>query len=249
MSNFDLEQAITCGHLSNYVYLDNFERHISLMFKANIRTTDFNINGSFVSMFVFKSVGYIVFRGTEPTDWRDLVADIRAWPTESDTTGNVHRGFKRALDFVYPNIINWLSNNIGTSNKIVITGHSLGAAMASICTARINKKGYNVSLYTYGSPRVGNKVWTKQFENIDANRIVNNNDIITKIPPFGLYHHVGKICYMDYKGILHMSTPTTTQRFIDKLRSFLRACAKGQIFSLIYDHFMDHYVEKLKRNR
>ncbi|KAF2092227.1 alpha/beta-hydrolase [Saccharata proteae CBS 121410] len=68
--------------------------------------------------------------------------------------------------------------------QIVTTGHSLGAAIADFAAAELRNDGYNVKLYTYGSPRVGdlnisNHI-TKQGQNW---RITHYNDPVPQLPP------------------------------------------------------------------
>ena len=47
------------------------------------------------------------------------------------------------------------------NSKISITGHSLGAAIATHCAVDLmaNYNIRNFTLYTYGSPRVGDKTF------------------------------------------------------------------------------------------
>jgi len=176
--------------------------------------------------------------------WTDIVADIKAWRSDSDTVGEVHAGFKGELDKIGPNISKWIEQF--EDKKLVITGHSLGAAMATLFAARLNKRGGDVVLYTYGSPRAGNIEWSKQFENIAAYRFVNTNDIVCTVPPFGFYTHVGELHYMSYKGIILTKT-SWWQRMGDKLRGRLRAWQKRQLFSGIYDHMGSRYIKKIKQ--
>lgn len=185
----------------------------------------------------------IVFRGTEPTEFSDIIADIKAWPSESDTVGNVHSGFKGELDKIYPEIVGWLKQF--DHKKLVVTGHSLGAAMATLFAARQSKLDYDVCLYTFGSPRVGNDEWAEQFANIEAYRFVNNNDIVCTVPPFGYYTHIGELHYMSYTGKIILGT-TWYQRLHDKVRGRIRAWSKRQLFSGIYDHLGVRYIKKIK---
>ena len=91
-------------------------------------------------------------------------------------------------------------NNI--KRKIWITGHSLGAALATLAADRYrNVKG----LYTYGSPRVGDKDFKKNFR-MNTYRFVNNNDIVTKVPPAGMYRHVGELRHIDGDGVIRDKT-------------------------------------------
>ena len=83
-----------------------------------------------------------------------------------------------------------------------MTGHSLGAALATLAADRY---GDVQGLYTYGSPRVGDRMFKVDF-NVNAYRFVNNNDIVAKVPPASMYCHVGQLKYIDRDGRLHEHT-------------------------------------------
>ena len=95
---------------------------------------------------------FIAFRGTEPNQMRDLLADAKAWRKPARERGLVHFGFAQALDKVYDNIVRWIDEqNLDGERNITCTGHSLGAALATIMASRLDAN----ELYTFGSPRVG----------------------------------------------------------------------------------------------
>ncbi len=129
----------------------------------------------------------------------DWMANFNFLPERWAQGGNVHRGFKAALQEVWPELENYISNLQKNNLKIWLTGHSLGAALATLAADRYsNVQG----LYTYGSPRVGDRNFKKNF-NVNTYRFVNNADIITKVPPAGMYCHVGEVKYIDGAGIIH----------------------------------------------
>lgn len=68
--------------------------------------------------------------------------------------------------------------------EIVIAGHSLGAAIATLSAAHIRDSGYNATLYAFASPRVGNQFLadhiTAQGNN---NRFVHAQDPVPYLPP------------------------------------------------------------------
>src|SRR5262249_24026820 len=82
------------------------------------------------------------------------------------------------------------------SSEICFTGHSLGAALATLALSRFN--GGQASLYTVGSPRVGNARFCERVLQKSGNqvfRFVNNNDLVTHVPikaPF--YDHGTRFC-------------------------------------------------------
>ncbi|KAJ4727270.1 Phospholipase A1 [Melia azedarach] len=73
--------------------------------------------------------------------------------------------------------------------SITITGHSLGAALATLTAYDINSTFSNapmVTVISFGGPRVGNRSFRCQLEKCGTKilRIVNSDDLITKVPGF-----------------------------------------------------------------
>ena len=186
---------------------------------------------------------FIVFRGTEPTQLKDILADLKAWPKQAREKGLVHFGFAQAIDKVYDSIVQWLSEQkLDDECKITCTGHSLGAALATICASRLDAH----ELYTFGSPRVGNRAFVKEMKNdgIKHYRFVNNNDIVTSVPLPIIYRHSGELVYINHFG--NIRKMSTWQRIKDKWRGRARALAKGQPFDGAFDHSMDLYYQKVQ---
>ncbi len=109
-------------------------------------------------------------------------------------TSRVHFGFQRALDQVWPQVEKLLNDYRAAhpQAEIVFTGHSLGAALATLAVARF--RGDGGSLYTIGSPRVGNAPFGDMVRRQTGGKIfrfVNHQDLVTHVPieaPF--YRHV-----------------------------------------------------------
>ena len=119
-------------------------------------------------------------------------------PVEWDQGGKVHKGFKKALDEVWNELSDYLIKE-QQDRKIWITGHSLGATLATLAADRYAKVQ---GLYTFGSPRVGDIDFKNDFL-ANSYRFVNNNDIVTTVPPGDLYPHVGELRYIDPDGCIH----------------------------------------------
>jgi triacylglycerol lipase len=135
----------------------------------------------------------VVFRGTEPTSWEDIKADV-----QFRKIGGIHRGFKAALDDVWNQLITDYNAN-ASGKQLLVTGHSLGAALATLYSHRICDS--NSVCYTFGSPRTGTPKQTKKML-FTAYRFRNNNDIVTKVPPefLGFSHKSDKTTYFDVEG-------------------------------------------------
>lgn len=73
--------------------------------------------------------------------------------------------------------------------SFTVTGHSLGAALATL-TAYDIQTTFNespmVTVISFGGPRVGNRIFGEQLEKKGTKvlRIVNSDDVITKVPGF-----------------------------------------------------------------
>jgi hypothetical protein len=69
----------------------------------------------------------------------------------------------------------------------VVSGHSLGAALATLFVLENSDKGkFDIStLCTFASPRVGNMEFVRTFNRLPINswRIVNTEDLVPKLPP------------------------------------------------------------------
>jgi len=105
-----------------------------------LRSGGFNLIRTFstkgTQAFLAKNDEYAVlsFRGTQPDKWEDIKTDANAIKKKT-VSGKVHLGFKNAFDDIKDIIIHELRLNIGDSMPIYITGHSLGAALATIASA------------------------------------------------------------------------------------------------------------------
>jgi hypothetical protein len=157
-----------------------------------------------------ENVTVVAFRGTEPDDPSDLFTDARfvrtAWANASGAPfGEVHQGFADALlkDDVARQVKNSL-DSIAPPNRFLVTGHSLGASLATLMASWIPSS----HLYTFGSPLVGDAAFAQAMRNIANTRFVDCCDLVTRLPPesFG-YIHVGTFRYIDRNGHL-LDAPT-----------------------------------------
>ena len=128
-----------------------------------------------------KEFAVLAFRGTEADRIRDIKADAKATQTTCPTGGRVHSGFKEQYDDVACQVETVLNRQEIKGKPLFITGHSLGGAVASIATRRLNADFRIASCYTYGSPRVGTEEWVAQIKT-PIYRIVNSADPVPTVP-------------------------------------------------------------------
>lgn len=187
----------------------------------------------------------ITCRGTEPKQINDLLADLNSIPKRNGP-GWVHEGFRTEARKLYDEVTAWARANAG--KDFYITGHSLGAAMATYLTQELEFANYpGLHLYTFGSPRLGNRHYVEAFKTPHW-RFVNCNDIIPHVPPSAAqYKHHGQLCYINFYGFIRPLGKW--QRLKDMLRSHWHDLKRFRLFDGIQDHLMVGYVKKLENIR
>ena len=130
----------------------------------------------------------VAFRGTQPDSLIDILSDARIALKPWDVRGErVHEGFMGALDVVWDDIVAALTPL--ADRPVWFTGHSLGAALATLCIARHTPR----AVYTFGSPLVGNRAFGETLKGVPIFRVVDDIDGVTMVPPPILgYLHVGE---------------------------------------------------------
>nr|AEE61324.1 lipase [Thermomyces dupontii] len=77
--------------------------------------------------------------------------------------------------------------------RVVFTGHSLGGALATVAGASLRGNGYDIDVFSYGAPRVGNRAFAEFLTAQTGGtlyRITHTNDIVPRLPPRELgYSH------------------------------------------------------------
>lgn len=194
------------------------------------------------------SKAWIVFRGSEKKlDWetnfnfrqiqfefqqqviQDKIVDkktqVYPYAGSSSSGALMHCGFTTAYDSVREDIHKTLRES--GIKTVIVTGHSLGGALATLCAVDIqfNFPEIAVEVYTFGAPRVGNTGFRDSFDRRVPNsyRFVNGMDIVPALPRY-------------WQGYRHVSSE---QRL-------------GQRFNIqfisrrIKDHAIADYIENLK---
>lgn len=221
--------------------------------KTPLKQVEFLNTGGGTECFVASNedLAIVAFRGSEltpreenPHDFSEILkdwlrnADIRT--LDSDGGGKVHRGFADGIDRL------WREKNFGQliaglpSREVWFTGHSLGAALATVAAARVLAENGRVNgLYTYGSPRVGDEDFADALRAKLADdrlvRFVNGNDVVTAVPRFSklrlsvpprlvAFKHVGALKHIDRDGRI-----TDDQSKFDQLKESVVGLLTGDV--------------------
>ena len=204
--------AWVCASMSHLAY-DRFELNdaeLNRQFEAKLESGGFKLIDTFNSdktgtqAFLASNGDFVVlaFRGTEK-NWRDVQTDILSRRVRT-SSGRIHAGFRQAYESVRPEIEKSLKK-IGKL-PLYITGHSLGGALATVATERLESNPrfeFQVAAcYTFGSPRVGNAEYDPNIKS-SFFRVVNTVDIVTVIPLLVMgFVHVGDIRFLERRDEL-----------------------------------------------
>jgi pimeloyl-ACP methyl ester carboxylesterase len=246
-----------CAELCRRVYV-RFEKNERARLEAELQGAGFGKPECFHCKWsgaqAFGTVGpdgtvYVVFRGTQITSPADPLADILAFPVRWQGAGRVHWGFWTAYRSIRKAIEAWLPE--GPGRRLVITGHSLGAAMATLMAALHEDS----VLVTFGSPRVGNRAFVGSFAADRAIcRYVDTVDAVPGAVPPIVYRHLGGMIYIDHLGAQHSPPPDKTALKEDRRRArriYRRKCLRlGNAPSrTLADHAPVNYISALLGRR
>eukprot|EP00039_Didymoeca_costata_P004131 m.71522 g.71522 ORF g.71522 m.71522 type:complete len:322 (+) comp12253_c0_seq1:289-1254(+) len=148
------------------------------------------------------------FRGTQY--YTQLVEEL-ANAYHSQFTANtsllVNHYFQNALATIYDHVRSLVAQAVAANPdyELFLTGHSLGAAMASLAALRFVYEGIvppgKILQVTLGQPRVGIKAYAMDVECKIANavRLTHYKDIVVHLPYENLnwYHHGEELWYLE----------------------------------------------------
>lgn len=184
----------------------------------------------------------LAFRGTEVTKRADIGTDAKAFKA-SVFEGRVHKGFGAAYKSIEIQVLKALSKVEGL--PLYITGHSLGAGIATIATQYLERdlelRDQIAACYTFGSPRVGDREYDRKFKS-SIYRMVNTTDIVTVVPLLAMgYIHIGDVRFLEPgMGDVRRGVPILRRIF------FFLTAAFRLFGPLVGDHGIEQYRKKLE---
>lgn len=188
--------AISCdliGRVEARVY--NTEYGLEAISKIS---NSFNDKKIFTVIWKYENSLFISFRGTWAIqEWinnfnisqvskYDITDEFRDIPVcmENNNKVMIHKGFVKLYSEIKYSFIKQIENNADKNTPIIISGHSLGAAIATILGLDLKLLGYNCCVYSFSSPRIGNKEFSKTVTDskLPVFRINNTEDTIPDTP-------------------------------------------------------------------
>eukprot|EP01031_Cornospumella_fuschlensis_P035660 gene35660-43249_t len=154
---------------------------------------------------------YVPYRGS--SSYEDFIGDLNIALTTYAYCEDceVHTGFLEAMSAVKEYVLNNVRSLLAEyepTYKVVVTGHSLGAALATFTSVELVYNNVTASngviLMNFGSPRVGNKKFAVYASDllVHRNRVTHHKDIVPHLPWYPYYEHILGEWYEDGDGVL-----------------------------------------------
>ncbi len=148
----------------------------------------FVTNREFAGYGVFSDDGstiLLAFHGT--SDVADVMQDLQATQvpfSKSNPTAKVFGGLFSVTTDLQAEVLEWLSEKTNGRPRLIISGHSSGAALAVYLGAQI--KDLDTVVYTFASPKLGNHAFQRLIQSkwpeLRHHRVVNSADVIPTMP-------------------------------------------------------------------
>ncbi|KAE8154107.1 Alpha/Beta hydrolase protein [Aspergillus avenaceus] len=187
--------AATYCH-DNYVAPDGYKPNCPVGNCPEVEAADSTIKFSFSNDTITDTAGFIAVDNTNKAiilAFRGSYS-VRNWITDATfphTDPGLCKDCKAELGFwtawtaVRDDILPHLKDLTAahTDYKLVVVGHSLGAAIASLAAADLRTRNYDATLYAYAAPRVANKPLAQFITDQGKNfRFTHRDDPVPKLP-------------------------------------------------------------------
>ncbi|KAH7856468.1 hypothetical protein Vadar_001710 [Vaccinium darrowii] len=200
----------------------------------------------------------IAFRGTQGNSIQNWIEDLYWKQLDIDypdmPDAMVHHGFYSAYHntTIRSGILEAIERAKGLYGniEIMITGHSMGGAMAAFCGLDlvVNYKIHNVQVVTFGQPRIGNTAFASRYSKLVPNtiRVTNKHDIVPHLPPYyphvtqKTYHHFPREVWLYDSGFGTFIYPV--EKVCDDSGED-PDCSRSVVGSSIWDHLEYYGVE------
>jgi predicted lipase len=197
----------------------------------------------FIELLDEKPAQVVAIRGT--ANLKNAIIDAEYLQSNNRKLGVfVHKGFDADTYLLYQDLLPHLDK----SKEVILTGHSLGAAISTLLMMYLHEDGFKLGLsINFGQPKVTNKVGADKYANLPLLRVIDENDVVPLLPPstlvdsvHGIYHHIGKETIL-LEG----------QYYVFQDQHLQRSTGSNSFWENLLDesvaaHFIKHYLHNIK---
>jgi hypothetical protein len=193
----------------------------------------------------FAAVGrgatFVAFAGTDPIVLANWITDFDAHIETTQTA----EGYQIAADAVWPRLKRAITAPALANNKVFVTGHSLGGALAVLIAHHIDSDRLAEvgAVYTFGMPRPGSKSFADEQYNPRLGsrtyRLVHGDDLVPTVAPSRLnFHHLGRYLRCERGGKfdadkLAADTSSDDPQFVDGVARELGGLLHGPLSGIL----------------
>jgi len=159
--------------LASDAYLDE-KAFLKKYNQKNVTAKAFNILDVKYFLVENKQHQILVFRGTSNLENFRTNSHFHEAEFRGEDNIEVHRGFYEIAVGAKMQLKNILSKD----KKTTLVGHSLGGAISLLLGALLKDNGYNVHIYSFGMPAVGNKMFSIKYQDLPHDRYAHRFDIV-----------------------------------------------------------------------
>lgn len=173
---------------------------------------------------------------------REDVEYKKSW--KKDVHIFVHEGFDEDAEVVFKRVLPHLDKD----QEIIVTGHSLGAAVSSLLMIYLYHEGFDVGpSINFGQPKFTNRAGAETYGFLDLTRILDDQDLVPLLPPatafssiHGDYHHVGQeVILLRGPNFVYLDNHIVTEKDLSAFWLNLEDLS-------VEDHFIASYRKNIK---
>jgi len=206
--SYNFTQLITSVLLSGAAYCDDYSNVVvdDLKVLDTFYDEETDLRGFAASI---NNTLYVALRGSSSEqNWIDDF-EIRLVDYSGCADCSVHHGFYKSALGIKSQVLHSIEEH--SPEKIIVTGHSYGAAVAQILALELLEisKG-TIHVYNFGQPRTGNAEYANYVNQMLPGfwRVTHDRDIVPHLPPkIGYRHSCGEL-FEDSHGDLVECSPT-----------------------------------------